>query len=88
MAAWAVHGTQFRLSEILAALQAPLVACLAGAVAGYGAHLLLGAALPLLVRLFMDIALFACVYAGVLLLFREQRSLCLDLFRWWKAAPA
>jgi PST family polysaccharide transporter len=88
MAAWAVHGTQFRLSEILTALQAPLVACLAGAVAGYGAHLLLGAALPLLARLLMDIALFACMYAGVLLLFREQRSLCLDLFRWWKAAPA
>ncbi len=88
MLVWAVHGTQFRTSEILAALQAPLAACLAGAAAGYSAHLFLGAALPLVVRLFVEIALFGCVYAGTLLMFREQRSLCLDLFRWWRAVPA
>jgi len=88
MVAWAVHGTQFRLSEILALLQAPLLACLAGAVAGFGAHMLIDDALPLVVRLFIEVALFACVYAGTLLLFREQRTLCVDLLRWWKAVPA
>jgi O-antigen/teichoic acid export membrane protein len=88
MAAWAIHGTQFRLTEILAVLQAPLLACLAGAVAGFGAHLLFGATLPLLIRLFMEIALFGGAYAATLLLFREHRTLCIDLFRWWRAVPA
>jgi PST family polysaccharide transporter len=88
MMAWAVHGTPLRLSDLLATLQAPLVACLAAAVAGYGTHLLFGGTLPALVRLFMELALFGAVYAGTLFLFRDQRSLCLDVLRWWKAVPA
>jgi O-antigen/teichoic acid export membrane protein len=88
MAAWAIHGTQFRLSEILAVLQAPLFACLAGATACLGAHHLFGSAFPLLIRLLMEITLFGFTYAATLLLFREQRTLCFDLLRWWRAVPA
>ena len=85
--AWAVHGTPIRLSDIFGVLRAPLASSLVAAGCAYAVHFLIGATLAPLPRLSVDIVLFSAVYASLLSLSTQQRSLYLDLLRWSKLVP-
>jgi O-antigen/teichoic acid export membrane protein len=87
LTAWALHGTPIRLSDIFGVLRPPLASSLVAAGCAYAVHLLLGPTLAPLPRLVVDVALFSAVYAGLLSLSTQQRTLYLDLLRWSKVVP-
>jgi PST family polysaccharide transporter len=88
--AWCVHGTSIRLRDLARALAMPVLAGLAAA----GACLALKDLVPMsslaLVRLLEGGALYAAVYAIVLLFVMRQLSFYLDLARslFQRSAPA
>jgi len=84
---WAVHGTPIGLSDIFGVLRAPLASSFVAAACAYAVHFLLGPTLAPLPRLSVDLVLFSAVYAGLLSLSTQQRSLYLDLLRWSKMGP-
>jgi PST family polysaccharide transporter len=87
LTAWVVHGTPIKLSDIFGVLRAPLAASFVAAGCAYAVQFLLGPMLAPLPRLSVDVVLFSAVYAGLLSLSTQQRSLYLDLLRWSKMVP-
>jgi PST family polysaccharide transporter len=85
---WALHGTGICVREILAALSRPLAASAAAAVVGVAVHILFGPALSSVLRLALDLGVFAAVYVATLFLIAGQQAmnLYLDLFRAAKTA--
>jgi PST family polysaccharide transporter len=78
---WCVHGTVVSLRDILAALSRPFVSGVAAAALPFALQFFYGYLFAPFLRLVLGGALFAAVYAGMLLGVMGQKMFYLDLVR-------
>lgn len=81
LVAWAVHGTAVSFRDLLHTVSKPLMASLAAGAVAYGGSLLCAQFFPPFPRLLLEASVLLIVYAGLLLLITDQKTLYLELFR-------
>ena len=79
--AWAVHGTVVSLGDILGVVSRPLLSGLVAAMVGLAAQAGVGAHLPALARLILDVTLVMAAYLAMLMWICGQKAFYVDTIR-------
>jgi O-antigen/teichoic acid export membrane protein len=86
--AWCVHGTMISIRDVFRALSRPLLSGLVAGVLTFGLQFFYGQLLSPLPRLLSGVALFVCLYLGMLLYVMGQKAFYLNLIRGLRRRPS